>query len=471
MTSRVIRFASISLILAGLALLAVRPAAHAQAPVRNGPFGNPLIPDLIADPSIVEIDGTFYCYATTDGYGSGLASSGLPVVWKSKDFLNWSFDGSLFPDTFDAKYWAPSSPVRKNGRWFLFPTLNERITAVVANSPGGPFRDVDGKDITNQSGFRPFPIPQGKPIDAEVFVDDDSQAYMVWAQRGICRLKPDLTMLDGDPSLVATKRQGYSEGPFLFKRRGIYYYLYTLDGHENYQYAYMMSRTSPMGPWEAPADDIIAATDHAERIYGPGHGSFFHPHDSEQWYFAYLEYGRGSTNRQVWVDRMNFNSDGTIQPIKLTLQGVGALRPPAAVDANLALGKTATSSSTRPALRVEPRKDPTLDRTELYDPANALDGSNGTRWLAAEDDAAAWYRLDLGKACEIKRTELYFVKPTAGHAYRLEYSLDGNSWRPYGGHSSIVRRSPHTDTKSVRTRYLKLTLLQGVPGLWEFRVF
>ena len=36
----------------------------------HNPFGNPLILDMIGDPSIVEIDGTFYCYVTTDGYGN-----------------------------------------------------------------------------------------------------------------------------------------------------------------------------------------------------------------------------------------------------------------------------------------------------------------------------------------------------------------------------------------------------------------
>ena len=37
----------------------------------DNPFGNALIPDMIADASIQEINGTFYCYATTDGYGIG----------------------------------------------------------------------------------------------------------------------------------------------------------------------------------------------------------------------------------------------------------------------------------------------------------------------------------------------------------------------------------------------------------------
>src|SRR6185312_16951538 len=98
-------------------MVAVVVTRLSQSAVAAGePFGHALIPDLVADPSIVDLDGTFYCYATTDGAGAGLATSGTPVVWKSCDFLNWSFHGSSFPPGFAAKYWAPSSLVRKNGR-------------------------------------------------------------------------------------------------------------------------------------------------------------------------------------------------------------------------------------------------------------------------------------------------------------------------------------------------------------------
>lgn len=435
-------------------------------------FGHALIPDLIADPSVAEFDGTFYLYATTDGAGRGLATSGLPVVWKSKDFLNWSFSGSIFPDNFDAKYWAPSKPVLKDGRYYLFPTLDNRITAVVADSPEGPFRTLDGKDINQTSGWKQFPISVGHPIDAEILCDDDGSYYMTWSQRYIAKLKPDFSGFDGEPVLIQTKRGGYSEGPCLFKRKGIYYYLYTLGGNENYQYAYMMSHTSVLGPWESPEQDIIATTDRQKGIFGPGHGCFFNPKGSPQWYFVYLEYGRSGTTRQVMADKMNFNADGTIQPITLTLQGVGALRPdPNYATPNLALGKSATASSTLPDFRVPPISDARLNRIETYSPTNALDGSNGSRWMANDNDSHAWYQLDLGEALDIKRTELYFVKPTAGHAYKLECSLDGKTWQPFGGHEEIKVQSPHTDTKSVRARYLKLTILQGTPGLWEFRVY
>lgn len=434
-------------------------------------FGHALIPDMVADPSIVEIDGTFYCYATTDGWGHGLETSGTPVVWKSKDFLNWSFQGSNFPADFDAKYWAPSTIVRRNGRFYSFPTLDGKITAVVADSPEGPFTAADGKHINHHSGWTPFPIEQKSTIDAEVFVDDDGQAYMVWSRRRIVKLKPDLLTPDGPQTLIPTKREGYSEGPFLFKRKGVYYYLYTLGGDENYQYAYMMSRTSPLGPWEAPEQDIIATTDHEEGIYGPGHGCFFSPKGSEQWYFIYLEYGRSSTNRQIFADKMDFNPDGTIRPVKLTKAGVGALRPVANPAPNLALGCAATASSTHPDMHVPPRQDPALDRTESFAPQLAVDNSNGSRWMAAPGDKTPWWQLDLGTAKDIHRTEAYFVKPAAGHAYKLEYSLDGHTWFPYGGHENVVLQSPHTDAKPVHARYLKLTVLSGEPGLWEFRVY
>jgi hypothetical protein len=267
---------------------------------------------------------------------------------------------------------------------------------------------------------------------------------------------------------VPTKRQGYSEGPYLTKRNGIYYYFYTLGGGVNYQYAYMMSRTSPMGPWEAPEHDIIATSDPAAKIFGPGHGCFFHPQVSVQWYFVYLEYGRGGTTRQIYANKMNFNADGTIQPIKLTKAGVGALRPDTETTLNLALDCRATASSTRRNYRVRPSN---LDRVETYAPANAVDDSNGTRWLAAPGDTAPWFEVDLGAPRDIRRTEAYFVKPAAGQAYRLEWSLDGKQWNLYGEHDKVVICSPHRDTKSVRARYLKLTILKGEPGLWEFRVY
>ena len=441
--------------------------------------GNPIIPDLIADPSIVAFDGTFYCYATTDGYNQGLATSGPPVVWSSNDLVNWHFKGTFFPAAVGQLYWAPSTATKVKGKYYLYPTLNTNIYAAVSNSPAGPFHLLNGADtLAGPKAPRPMVTLKGpkgtKGIDAEVFIDDDGKAYMVWAQRGAARLHDDMFTLD-TTVVIKTKRSGYSEGPFLFKRKGIYYYLYTLSGHENYQYAYIYSKVSPLGPFEFPENDIIATTDHAKGIYGPGHGCVFNDKGykdkgTDNYYFAYLEFGRGSTNRQVWVDKLNFNEDGTIQPVVLTHEGVGALHEWKSHFIPVPI-RRATVSSSLPDLPIKPIKDSTLNRTETYQPQNAFDQSNGTRWMAATTDSLAAITLDLGYARKINKLDAFFVKPTAGHAYKLEYSTNGTIWKRCGGHSDLKIQSPHTDNFAVTARYFKLTFIKGVPGLWEVKVY
>ncbi|PTX95421.1 glycosyl hydrolase family 43 [Spartobacteria bacterium LR76] len=450
-----------SLLLAG-SLLAFGYLANAEE--ASQPFGRPLIPDMIADASVVEIDGIFYCYATTDGWGQHLSTSGTPVVWTSRDFVNWSFEGSIFPADFKLKYWAPSAPVKLDGRYYLFPTLDGKITAAVSDSLKGPFHPLSGEN------WVPFPIEQKSAIDAEIFRDDDGQAYMFYSRRRVVKLKPDLSGPDGPVQTIDTGETAYSEGPCVFKRNGIYYYLYTLGGGETYAYAYVMSRTSILGPWIQPKDKIIAKTDASVGILGPGHGCFLNPPGTDDWYFIHLEYGRGSTNRQTFAQKMTFNEDGTIKPITLTNQGVGAIHQVAASRPNLALGGVATASSVRQDMGVK-LTPPSPPRIETFAPALAIDYSNGSRWMAAAGDTSPWWQIDLGAPRDIVGTEVYFVKPSAGHAYKLESSLDGETWSPYGGHPDIALRSPHVDKKPARVRYLRLTILAGEPGIWEFRVY
>ncbi|WP_304841334.1 family 43 glycosylhydrolase, partial [Phocaeicola sartorii] len=298
---------------------------ESQAFKVDNPFGNALVPDMIADASITEFDGVFYCYATTDGYGKGLETSGPPTVWKSKDFVNWSFEGSYFPSATDQKYWAPSKAVKANGKYYIYPTVNGYMYAAVADCPDGPFRLARGENkfelpYTNSTFLQ---IDNRSGIDAEVFIDDDGQAYAFWGRRCVAKLDKDMITLNDKVDTIVTPRKAYSEGPVFFKRKGIYYYLYTQGGDERYQYAYIMSRVSPMGPYEIPEEDIISTTDYKQGVFGPGHGCVFNVEGTDDYYFAYLEFGRRSTNRQTYVNRLEFNDDGTIRQVKLDMKGVG----------------------------------------------------------------------------------------------------------------------------------------------------
>jgi hypothetical protein len=439
------------------------------------PFGNALVPDMIADASIQEIDGTFYCYATTDGYDQGLKTSGPPVVWKSKDLVHWSFSGSYFPSAVGQKYWAPSKAIAANGKYYIYPTVNGFMYPAVADLPDGPFKLAKGID----SFFLPFTSatllrskdPKGPAgIDAEVFIDDDGQAYVFWQRRFAAKLNRDMISVDTTSIIqISTKRQGYSEGPIFFKRKGIYYYLYTLGGDEKYQYAYGMSRTSPLGPFDFPKNDIIATTNYERQIFGPGHGSVFNVPGTDDYYFAYLEFGRRSTNRQTYVNRLEFNEDGTIRPVDLTLNGVGALRT--VPDEKRIRVVNSIASSVRSDLIIKRNQDTLFKRTESFSSQFAFDEANGSRWMAAAEDSIPWIIADVGKVQPVKRSELYFVRPTAGHAYVLEYSTNGNTWKPCGGHPELVTQSPHTDNLNIKARYLRVKILTGVNGIWELHIY
>jgi hypothetical protein len=189
------------------------------------------------------------------------------------------------------------------------------------------------------------------------------------------------------------------------------------------------------------------------------------------WYFAYLEYGRGGASRQVFVEQLAFKADGTITPLSLTGAGVGALRPQATLEIDLSVGAPTTASSFRPTISIPGKYDPEFARTESFAPTNATDGSNGTRWMADEQDPTPWLQVDLGAVHKVKRTEVYFVTPTAGHSYRIESSLDGTHWSVYQPPQPLVIESPHTTQAIVSTHYLRVYVMKGAPGIWEFHVW
>mgnify|MGYP003764649255 CR=1 FL=1 len=451
---------------------------------------NPIIPDTIADPSVVEFDGIYYLYGTTD-IGMGLGTSGPPVVWKSKDFVNWSFQGCIFPDVdwSISKFWAPGRMLRRmeNGKYkyYLYFSASEvegedkelpkpdpeQTFVAVADSPEGPFVTANGPN--KFSGFNKA-TPILDTIDGDPFVDDDGVGYIGWRYHQVAKMNQDWLSIDKDTVFQIPIKQGdaYSEGSWIFKRNNIYYYMYTLSGHANYKYAYVMSKESPLGPYIWVEEDVIATTDFEKGIWGPGHGCVFQPQNSDKAIFVYLEYGEGGTTRQVHADWMEFNEDGTIQPINLTWEGIGTLGEVQEQPVNLAVNAKVMASSVRPSKMVTGVSDgQSISREVTYDAENAVDGSNGTRWWAADEDANPWLMVDLQEVKQIDRCELSFIFPTFGHAYKVEKSNDGRSWIICKEITQAEVCSPHFIDYIGETRYLKVTITEGKPGLWNFKIY
>jgi beta-xylosidase len=489
-----------------LFLTALQCACYAQQPGRN-----PVIPDYSADPSVASFNGVYYLYGTSD-IDQKLDRMGPPVVWKSPDLINWSYNGNVLPvidwskpysykdrngtdKTGYFRFWAPGKVFKKESQYLMFATIvkpNGQVGAylLAAAVPEGPFHFTTGTGVYFNEPEKA--AEEAKPvvddIDGEPFVDDDGSAYLVWRRRNISKLSPDWKSLAGDKIVISTSRQGYSEGPFLFKRKGIYYYVYTLSGGANYVYAYMMSKTGPLGPYSAPSGpDIISQSNIAANVWGPGHGNVFEMAGTGQYVFFYLEYGNGYTTRQVFANKLDFNADGTIKPVKVDRTGIAALLKnsypatikPLTVKASGfkadSLIKSVIDTAISGIAGISPRDKGNgviaVQRVMNGKPENAVDGNNGTFWMAPGTDVQPWLEADLGSVKNINKCELYFVASSLGHTWKLEKSIDGKKWVTVKTSTEQVLKSPEVADKIGLVRYLKVTVLSGVPGLWEMKLY
>ncbi len=285
----------------------------------------PVIPGLFADPHLTSVNGRYYLYPTTDGYAGW--SGTYYKAFSSPDLVNWTDHGVILdhgPDVSwaDNSAWAPAVAA-KNGRFYLYFSgglasgdTGKHIGVAVADSPTGPFRDALGRPLIRSGQY------SGQMIDPMVFTDDDGQSYLYWGQ-GVARvvpLNPDMVSFDPARVRVITPPE-YNEAAFVLKRGGTYYFMWSENDtrSEDYRVAYATGPT-PLGPWTKHGVVLQKRLDLG--IKGPGHHSVVRAPGTDTWHIAYHRFavpaGNG-TNREVTIDRMEFNADGTIRPIVPTL--------------------------------------------------------------------------------------------------------------------------------------------------------
>ena len=436
---------------------------------------NPLIPDNLADPSVSKFGDTYYVYGTTD-LDYGLGRAGTPVVWKSKDFVNWSFEGSHisgfdwskgYDYTNDKgekkkgyfRYWAPGKVIEQDGKFYLYVTFvkpDDKMGTyvLVADRPDGPFHFTAGQGLLPPGEEGTDSPAVVDDIDGEPFINDDGSGYIFWRRRNAGRLSADRLHLDGEPVTLATARQEYSEGPVMFKRKGIYYYIYTLSGHQNYVNAYMMSRESPLTGFVKPeGNDIFLFSSPENQVWGPGHGNVFY-------------------------------DEGTIKTLIPDMRGVGYLAASQETRPNLALQSHFYASSEKSprtsVVNIETQPNQPLPekgsvksytRTHTYQATHVADESNGTRWMAADTDSSPFITVDLKEIRKVGECQLYFTRPTEGHTWRLEKSIDGKHWQMCAEQGKVQVCSPHIAKEIGETRYLRLHIRRGDAGLWEWKIY
>jgi beta-xylosidase len=304
-------------------------------PPAPGSMGkNPLFTDTYtADPAAFVHDCTFYIQCGHDEGSTGFVMKEWYLL-SSTDLVHWTKKVALDLKAFawaDANAWA-GQMVEKAGKFYWYVPVNERgsgmaIGVAVADSPTGPFKDAIGKPLIDDAfeisnaGFR---TPSDTPytIDPTVFVDDDGQAYLHYggfSRMMVAKLGADMISIDG--KLKEVTPQGFFEAAFLTKHGGKYYEIYAA-GQNPATIDYATS-ASPLGPWQyggrildalPNVSGMDAATNHA------GVAEF-----AGQWYIVYHlsngPNGGGTYRREVALDKLGWNADGTIQRVMRT-QGV-----------------------------------------------------------------------------------------------------------------------------------------------------
>lgn len=337
-----------SILLAALLLPAACTTRNAEERA-----GNPVFPGWYADPEAAVFGDEYWIFPTLSDYWAAPGEE-LPAypthtseaiqqhynvqtyfdAFSSKDLVHWTKHPKVL--TTEAvkwvKYalWAPAILEHKGKYYLLFGGNDIQsdeqyggIGVAVADRPEGPYRDLLGKPLIDRI------VNGAQPIDQFVFRDDDGTLYMYyggWRHCNMVRLADDLRSIvpfdDGEMFKEVTP-ENYVEGPFLFKRDGKYYFMWSEGGWggPDYSVAYAIA-DSPFGPFERIGkilqQDPAVAT-------GAGHHSVIRVPGKDEYYIVYHRRPLGDedmNHRQTCIDRMTFDENGLIRPVRITFEGV-----------------------------------------------------------------------------------------------------------------------------------------------------
>lgn len=310
-----------------------------------GTPNNPVLPGFHADPEIIYSNrtGKYYIYSTTDGVpGWG---GHYFTVFSSPDLADWTDEGTMLDlkgplvAWASGNAWAPAIIERKEGDsykyYFYFsghnPATNRKeIGVAVADDPVGPFHAVD-HPIVSES-----PVGHGQQIDVDVFQDPQTGKYYLYWGNGYmagAELNDDMTSINEETITVMTPEGGtletyaFREAPYVFFRNGVYYFMWSVDdtGSPNYHVAYGTSG-SPLGEIKVAEPCNILVQNPERKIYGTAHNSVINIPATDEWCIVYHRINEDfidrdknpGIHREVCIDRLDFNPDGSIKPVRPT---------------------------------------------------------------------------------------------------------------------------------------------------------
>lgn len=289
---------------------------------------NPVFDRPCADPFVLKHFNEYWCYST------GLQADGRCFgTFHSRDLVSWrELGGVMEPVDRNAScYWAPEV-IYDNGMFIMYYSVGDgermHIRAATADDPAGAFVDVGVRMTTEDFA-----------IDPHVFRDEDGTWYLFYATDflqhshigtgTVCDVMLDRFTLKGEPRIVTRARFDWQvfdprrkekggvrwhtvEGPFVLKRKGTYYQMFSGGNWKNQSYgvSYAVTRTITTNQeWDQIADGervLPILRTIPGKVIGPGHNSAIRGPDNLQSFCIYHRWASDLSDRLLSIDRLDW---------------------------------------------------------------------------------------------------------------------------------------------------------------------
>jgi xylan 1,4-beta-xylosidase len=435
-----------------------------------------------ADPVIVNYKNDYYLFSTNQwGY------------WWSSDLLKWNFVPRLFLKPWHKVYDELCAPAV----WVQGDTLLVIGSTHEKNFP--IWMSTDPRNDTWKEAIDSFEVGAWDPA---FFLDDDGRLYCYWGSSNLYPLygievdrntfKPigerkELFHLNHErfgwqrfgEYLDNTFLDPFTEGAWMTKHNGKYYFQYGAPGTEFSGYADgVVVGDHPLGPFTPPPHNPFSYKP-GGFARGAGHGSTFQDRWKNWWHVSTTVVGvKNNFERRISMWPTGFDKDGVLYT-------------------NTAFGDYPHYLPAGPADHLKSRftgwmllnynKPVTVSSTlGSYYPNYAVDENIKTYWSAATGNKGEWIQSDLGAISTVHAIQVNYADQDAEflgkskgvyHQYRIHHSTDGKTWKLLVDKSNNRTDVPHDYIElpqPVKTRFLKLENIKMPTGkfaLGGFRVF
>lgn len=448
-----------------------------------------------ADPAVAEFRGEYYMFVTrSHGY------------WHSKDLTEWEF---VEPKSIWYPQGCNAPAVRNYKDSVLF----------MCGDPSGEMSVLYSDDPAS-GVWKATPLILHSLVDPDLFIDDDSRAYIYWGSSNVFPIKgkeldmhdrfkvvgPEVELFNTDSALHGWERFGenhsdtridpFIEGPWMSKHEGKYYLQYAAPGTEFNVYGDgVYVGDSPLGPFEYQAHNPFCYKP-GGFINGAGHGCSVEDTEGRWWHFATMSLSAVvNWERRLCMYPTFFDKDGILYSdtsfgdYPHVAPSVKGSKGEFAQWFLLSLDKPVLASSYAEGSAAQAQGFADWNRPKTssdFRAENLTDENCKSYWLAATNSEAEYFTVDLQDAATVYALQINYYDHYAGlygrpeglsHRFIIEGSLDGEKWFKLEDRSRSAKDSPNAyielkqPRKARYVRYRNVKVPSESLAISEFRVF